>query len=84
MGEIDANYHNIFSIPQMMADFLKNVVKPAWLDQYDLDSLSLIDSKHYSDQLIARPSDVIYSLRKKHSDKIIFLVLLLEFQSTQD
>ncbi len=65
-----------------MERLLTSFVNEDFIDNLDFSTLARIDKSFVSESFKEKESDIIYSIHYK--DKIIYIFLLLEFQSTVD
>lgn len=81
----DRSYHRLFSEPELIEDLLRNFVDESWVNELDFSKLERINTKFHSDALERRDGDIIVRIPFLNSEQQeIYLLLLLEFQSTVD
>ena len=78
----DPAYKRLFAFPRMVADLLRAVGVPDWIDDIDLDTLEELSSEHVGDWGQERRGDAVWRVRFR--DRWLYLLVLLEFQSTGD
>ena len=78
----DPAYKRLFAFPRMVADLLRAVGEPDWIDDIDLDTLEELSAEHVGDWGQERRGDVVWRVRFR--DRWLYLLVLLEFQSTGD
>jgi len=79
----DALYHRLFSHPGVVAQLLDEFVAGPWLDGLDLAGMERLNTKFHADTGQRREGDMIWRIPRRDGTTT-YLVLLLEFQSTQD
>lgn len=81
----DRSYHRLFSEPELLEDLIRNFVDELWVSEVDFSRMERINTKFHSEALERRDGDIIVRLPFKQSpEQEIYLLLLLEFQSTVD
>lgn len=78
----DATYRRLFAFPRMVADLLRAVGHPAWIDELDPATLERLPAEHVGDRGQQRQGDAVWRLRFRRG--WLYLLVLLEFQSTID
>ncbi|MCK4798339.1 MAG: Rpn family recombination-promoting nuclease/putative transposase, partial [Spirochaetes bacterium] len=78
----DNAYKYIFSNKRIFYQLIKSFVKEDFVRDLDLKNIDLLDKSFISDEFLARESDVMYRIKLKN--KIAYIYILLEFQSTVD
>ena len=73
---------NIFAHPIMMESLIRGFVPEAWTKELDFSTLQKINVKHTTEDLHTRENDLIWKL--KFRDQMLYIICLLEFQSTVD
>jgi hypothetical protein len=89
MPDHDALYHRLFSHPGMVAQLLREFVAEPWLNDLDLDSMQRVNARFHARKGERRDGDVIWRIPARDGGSLrtgadAYLLLLLEFQSTQD
>jgi hypothetical protein len=79
----DALYHRLFSHPGMVAQLLREFVAEPWVGELELDGMERVNAKFHAEDGERRESDVIWRIPLRGGGDA-YLLLLLEFQSTQD
>ena len=82
MADHDHGYKLLFSHASVVADVLRGYVKEDWVEELDFDTLERVDGPYVNDDLRHRESDMVW--RVKWRDRVLYIYLLLEFQSTVD
>ena len=77
----DPAYKLLFSRPRMVRDLLDGFAARGWSGALDFESLASLPASFVGRELQQRHGDVIWRLRFR-DDRWLYLVLLLEFQST--
>lgn len=78
----DEAYKNLFSYPEMIRDLIKGFFNQKWTKDLDFTTLSRYNSNFVSEKLRKREADIIWKIKWK--DQNIYLLVLLEFQSSVD
>ena len=66
----------------MVAQLLREFVAGPWLDELDLDAMERMNAKFHAETTDRRDGDMIWRIPRRGGGDT-YLVLLLEFQSTQ-
>jgi hypothetical protein len=82
MADHDHGYKLLFSHASVVADVLRGFVKEDWVQELDFDSLERVDGSYVFDDLRHRESDMVWKIRWR--DRVLYVYLLLEFQSSVD
>ena len=82
MADHDHGYKLLFSHASLVADLVRGFVKEDWVRELDFDTLERVDGSYVFDDLRHRESDMVWKIRWK--DRVLYVYLLLEFQSTVD
>jgi hypothetical protein len=82
MADHDHGYKLLFSHANVVADVLRGFVKEDWVQELDLDTLERVDGSYVFDDLRHRESDMVWKV--KWRDRVLYVYILLEFQSTVD
>ena len=81
----DRSYHRLFSEPQLLEDLVRNFVTEPWVAELDFTKMERINTKFHSEALERRDGDIIVRIPfLQPPQQEIYLLLLLEFQSTVD
>jgi hypothetical protein len=83
VSDHDALYHRLFSHPGMVTQLLREFVSEPWVGDLDLEGMERVNAKFHAEDGVRRESDVIWRIPLKGGGDA-YLLLLLEFQSTQD
>ena len=83
MTDHDAIYHRMFSHPGMVTQLLREFVAEPWLDDLDFDGMQRVNAKFHARSGERRDGDVVWRIPLR-SGGDAYLLLMLEFQSTQD
>jgi hypothetical protein len=83
MPDHDSLYHRLFDHPDMVAQLLREFVAGPWLDDLDLTGMTRENAKFHAGTGDRREGDMIWRIPRRDGGDT-YLVLLLEFQSTQD
>ena len=78
----DPIYRRLFGFPRMVGDLLRAVGHPDWLGDVDLDTLEKVSADYVGDRGQTRRGDAVWRVRFR--DGWLYLLVLLEFQSTSD
>ena len=78
----DPAYKRLFAFPRMVADLLRAVGEPDWIDDINLRTLEQLSAEHVGDWGQERRGDAVWRVRFR--DRWLYLLVLLEFQSTGD
>ena len=79
----DPAYKLLFSRPRMVRDLLDGFAARGWSGALDFESLAPLSASFVGRELQQRHGDLIWRVRFR-DDRWLYLVLLLEFQSTVD
>ena len=79
----DPAYKLLFSRPRMVRDLLDGFAARGWSGALDFESLAPLPASFVGRELQQRHGDLIWRVRFR-DDRWLYLVLLLEFQSTVD
>jgi len=83
MPDHDSLYHRLFDHPGIVAELLREFVDCPWLDDLDLDGMTRENAKFHAGTGDRRDGDMIWRIPRRSGGET-YLLLLLEFQSTQD
>ena len=84
MGQHDLSYRLFFSHARMVQDLLREIVGEAWVERIDLASAERVNASFVSDRRKNRESDVIWKFRRRDTGDLLYVYILLEFQSRPD
>ena len=82
MAQHDASYKLLFSHRELVADLLRGFLPAEWVSTLDFASLERLGTSFISDQLDQRHADLVWRVR--HGPNWLYVLILLEFQSTED
>ncbi|MDE0692601.1 MAG: Rpn family recombination-promoting nuclease/putative transposase [Gammaproteobacteria bacterium] len=78
----DPIYRRLFAFPRMVADLLRAVGEPGWIDAVDFGALEDVSAQYVGDGGQQRRGDAVWRVRFRN--RWLYLLLLLEFQSNVD
>ena len=78
----DAAYKLLFSFPEMVRDLLAGFVSDEWVAELDLSTLERWPASQVGDTLRERHQDRVWRVRYRR--RWLYVLVLLEFQSTVD
>ena len=79
----DAAYKQLFARPRMVRDLLEGFAARGWSGNLDFGTLEPLPASYVSSDLQQRHGDLVWRIRFS-DDRWLYLLLLLEFQSTVD
>ena len=79
----DAAYKQLFGRPRMVRDLLEGFAARGWSGNLDFGTLEPLPTSYVSRDLQQRHGDLVWRVRFS-DDRWLYLLLLLEFQSTVD
>ena len=79
----DAAYKQLFGRPRMVRDLLEGFAARGWSGNLDFGTLEPLPASYVSRDLQQRHGDLVWRVRFS-DDRWLYLLLLLEFQSTVD
>ncbi|MBF0310139.1 MAG: Rpn family recombination-promoting nuclease/putative transposase [Magnetococcales bacterium] len=82
-ADSDAIYHQLFSHPEMVADLLTGFLDATLLTDLDLPRMKRLNTKFTAARGKRRRGDMVWEI-PTHSGGPLFILLILEFQSTID
>jgi len=83
MADYDGGYHLLFSNSRLVEDLLTHFIPEDWIKQLDYSTLERVNTKFHSEGLTRREGDIIYKVQS-HNAGLVYIYLLLEFQSQTD
>lgn len=83
MQDHDALYRRLFSHPGMVAQLLTGFVEEDWVEDLDLEAMTRLNADFIGRHGKRRNADMIWRIPRKSGGEA-YLLLMLEFQSTQD
>ena len=78
----DEHYKRLFAFQRMVEDLLRGFVAGDWIDDLDFSTLQKLSAEYISDERRTRHGDTVWRVR--HRDAWLHVLVLLEFQSTDD
>ena len=78
----DSGYKKLFSNKTFFRQLMETFVHEDWVKEIDFDSCETLDKSFVSDHYKQTESDLIYRVKLKDQDLIVFI--LMEFQSAPD
>lgn len=80
----DRGYKYLFSHKELVQELIEGFAPADLVTNLDFNSLKKENGSFITPAMKKRDSDVVWSVKLKHSEQTIFLYLLLEFQSEVD
>ncbi len=77
----DSGYKRLFSNKTIFRQLIETFVEEAWVSQLDFDRAERLDKPFVSEYYKETEADIIYKVPLRDTDKVIYLCLLIEFQS---
>jgi hypothetical protein len=84
LGQHDSSYRLFFSHVRMVCDLLREILGEAWVDRIDLASAERVPASFTSRRHQSRESDVIWKFQRAGTGEVVYVYILLEFQSRPD
>lgn len=78
----DSGYKRLFSNKTIFRQLIQTFVEEEWVPRLDFDHAERLDKSFVSEHYKETEADIIYKVPLLDSDKVIYLALLIEFQST--
>ena len=78
----DENYKRLFAFPRMVGNLLRAVGEPGWTRDVEFGTLQKLSAEHIGERGQKRLGDAVWRVRFR--DVHLYLLVLLEFQSTKD
>jgi predicted transposase/invertase (TIGR01784 family) len=78
----DSGYKKLFSNKVIFRQLIEAFIPEAWVKDLDFDNCETLDKSFISDHYKETESDIIYKISLKQKE--IYIVILLEFQSSVD
>ena len=78
----DSGYKRLFANRTIFRQLIETFVPETWVRELDFDSCETLDKSFVSDHYKETESDLVYKVKFHGRD--VYLVILLEFQSTVD
>ncbi|NJL26842.1 MAG: Rpn family recombination-promoting nuclease/putative transposase [Thermoanaerobaculia bacterium] len=84
----DRSFRLLFQHPEVVADLLRGLIHEPWVEDLDLGTLEKLPSDYLSGALPGpyeeRTGDVVWRVSWRNRRQGLFLILMLELQSTRD
>ncbi|MCX6045826.1 MAG: Rpn family recombination-promoting nuclease/putative transposase [Chloroflexi bacterium] len=77
----DSGYKRLFSNKTIFRQLIETFVEEVWVSRLDFDRGERLDKSFVSEHYKETEADIIYKVPLRDSDKVIYLCLLIEFQS---
>ena len=77
----DSGYKRLFSNRTIFRQLIQTFVEEEWVSRLDFERAERLDKSFVSDHYKETEADIIYKVPLRDSDKVIYLCLLIEFQS---
>ena len=78
----DSGYKRLFSNKTIFRQLIQTFVEEEWVQRLDFERAERLDKSFVSEHYKDTEADIIYKVPILNSDKVIYLCLLIEFQST--
>ncbi len=78
----DSGYKRLFSNKTIFRQLIQTFVEEEWVSRLDFDRAERLDKSFVSEHYKETEADIIYKVPLLDSDTVIYLALLIEFQST--
>lgn len=82
MNVHDSGYKRLFSNRTIFRQLVETFIEEDWVAELDLEQAERLDKSFVSEHYKETEGDLIYKVPLRNSDKVIFLYILIEFQST--
>lgn len=77
----DSGYKRLFSNRTIFRQLIQTFVEEDWVAELDFDRAERLDKSFVAEHYKATESDLIYKVPYRHAEKVIYLYILIEFQS---
>ncbi|MFZ4656164.1 MAG: Rpn family recombination-promoting nuclease/putative transposase [Caldilineaceae bacterium] len=77
----DSGYKRLFSNRTIFRQLIQTFVEEDWVAELDFDRAERLDKSFVADHYKETESDLIYKVPYRHAEKVIYLYILIEFQS---
>lgn len=81
MNVHDSGYKRLFSNRTIFRQLIETFIEEDWVSDLDFERAERLDKSFVSEHYKETESDLIYKVPFRNSDKVIFLYVLIEFQS---
>ena len=78
----DSGYKRLFSNKTIFRQLIQTFVEEEWVRRLDFERAERLDKSFVSEHYKETEADIIYKVPLLDSDKVVYLALLIEFQST--
>ena len=78
----DSGYKRLFSNKTIFRQLIETFVEEEWVPQLDFERAERLDKSFVSEHYKETEADIIYKVPLRDSDTVIYLCLLIEFQSS--
>ena len=79
----DETYKRLFSNPKLVEELVRHFVNEALADELDFESMETVETTTFSHDLEKKENDKLLKLKRKAGGEV-YLILMLEFQSSND
>ena len=77
----DSGYKRLFSNKTIFRQLIQTFVEEAWVSRLDFDRAERLDKSFVAEHYKETEADIIYKVPLRDADAVIYLCLLIEFQS---
>ena len=78
----DSGYKRLFSNKTIFRQLIETFVEAEWVPRLDFERAERLDKSFVSEHYKETEADIIYQVPLRDSEQMIYLCLLIEFQST--
>lgn len=78
----DSGYKRLFSNKTIFRQLFQTFVEEEWVSRLDFDRAERLDKSFVSEHYKDTEADIIYKVPIRNTEKVMYLCLLIEFQST--
>lgn len=82
MNVHDSGYKRLFSNRTIFRQLIETFVEEDWVATLDFERAERLDKSFVAEHYKETESDLIYKVPLRNSDKVLYLCILIEFQST--
>ena len=79
----DETYKRLFSNPKLVEELVRHFVNEALANELDFESMETVETTTFSHNLEKKENDKLLKLKRKAGGEV-YLILMLEFQSSND